>query len=86
MTLTPEQKVVLAKQADLLLKNEAFTKALGYIESEIFVAWQNSENPEQRDSLWHDLRAITKLRDRLSDVLVSGQYEAGQLEKLERKS
>ncbi len=54
-----------AKRAQALLNDADAKAALDSIEQSIFASWKAALAPEDRERLWHDMRALDALRDKL---------------------
>lgn len=79
---TLEERIYDADQAQLVLDNPAFARALADIKTEITEQWTNSPARDQdgRERLWN----LLKLADKL-EANLTARLETGKLAKLELK-
>lgn len=69
--MTPEQEIYLANRAKEVLENEAYTKAIADLKTEITDQWKNSpaRDTEGREKLWLMLSLLEKVQSALETTM-----------------
>lgn len=69
-------EIAKGNEANLILQNETLNSVLNQIEASAVKKMIDSNDSEERDVYWHQVRAIRSLRAELTNIASSGKIAA----------
>lgn len=74
--------IAAAERARALIEDPLLVDAFDHLEQLYTASWKASQNPAERDALWHRTKALENLRADLNTTLNDGVMAQAQLTEL----
>lgn len=82
-----QKQINLGARADALLRDEAFSTSCQRLKDDLISSWQTTKPHETatRESIWHELRAVDRMRDRLTTMHSDGRLAQRDIENANKR-